>query len=276
MKKAITISVVSGVAGLAALALGFYAGTARTPAPVASVVAPAPEVAIGQQPSSAQVLDKPAVEQIVRNYLIEHPEVMVEVQNALETKQAAAAQSRVQDVIASSGDELFASPHDAVFGNPNGDVTIVEFFDYNCGYCKRAFPDMEAILKNDPNVRFVMKEFPILGPESIRAHVVAQAFKSLNPDKYRELHIALMSSPEHATEASVIGAAVKLGADETQLREKIKDPALKASFQGTYKLANELNITGTPSYIIGNDLIPGAIGLDGLVERIATARAKKG
>lgn len=275
MKNVVTISVASGIAGLAALALGFYAGTARTPAPVASAVVPETVAAV-QQPSAPQALDKTAVEQIVRNYLIEHPEVMIEVQNALETKQASAAKSRVQDVIASSGDELLASPHDAVFGNPNGDVTIVEFFDYNCGYCKRALPDMEAILKNDPNVRFVMKEFPILGPDSIRAHVVAQAFKSLHPDKYRELHIALMSSPERSTEASVIAAAVKLGADEAQLREKIKDPAITTSFQGAYKLANELDITGTPSYVIGNDLVPGAIGLEGLVERIAAARAKKG
>ncbi|MBR7518288.1 thioredoxin domain-containing protein, partial [Mycobacterium tuberculosis] len=85
-------------------------------------------------------------------------------------------------------DKLFNSSLDAVFGNPKGDVTVVEFFDYNCGYCKRALPDMDALLKSDPKLRFVMKEFPILGPDSTKAHIVAKAFKALMPEKYLEFH----------------------------------------------------------------------------------------
>ncbi len=132
---------------------------------------------------------------------------------------------------------------------------------------------MEAILKTDKNVRFVMKEFPILGPDSAKAHIVAQAFRALMPEKYAEFHQVLLGAQERATEDSAIADAVKLGADEAQLREKMKDPAITGAFQQTYQLAQQLNITGTPSYIIGDELVPGAIGVDGLVERIAAARA---
>lgn len=263
MKNVILGSIAGGVVGAAALALGYYAGSAtHQPAAVAPIAATA-TTAMTQQ----------GVENIVRNYLLQNPEIMIEVQTALETKQAEAAQEQIKQVLASSKDQLFNPAHDAVFGNPNGDVTVYEFFDYNCGYCKRALPDMEAILKNDPNVRFVMKEFPILGPDSMRAHVVAQAFKALMPEKYVEYHELLLGAQEHATEASAIADAIKLGADETQLREKMKDPAITKAFQETYQLAQKLNITGTPSYIIGNDLVPGAIGAEGLIERIAAARS---
>ncbi|MBC8717547.1 DsbA family protein [Ochrobactrum sp. Marseille-Q0166] len=268
MKNVILGSIGGAIVGAAALALGYYAGTAHQPASVAPVVAPV-------ETTAAPQLNQQAVEAIVRNYLLQNPEIMVEVQTALETKQAEAAQEQVKQVLASNQGLLFNPAHDAVFGNPNGDVTVYEFFDYNCGYCKRALPDMEAILKNDKNVRFVMKEFPILGPDSMRAHVVAQAFKALLPEKYAEFHEVLLGAQERATEASAIADAVKLGADEATLREKMKDPAITNAFQENYQLAQKLNITGTPSYIIGNELVPGAIGAEGLIERIAAARTAK-
>ncbi|HWT63261.1 MAG TPA: DsbA family protein, partial [Ochrobactrum sp.] len=199
--------------------------------------------------------------------------IMLEVQDALERKQYATRNAKAAEAVADNQKTIFESKYDLALGNPDGDVTLVEFFDYNCGYCKRALPDMEAILKNDPNVRFVMKEFPILGPDSMRAHIVAQAFRALMPDKYAEYHEVLLGAQERATEESAIADAVKLGADEAKLREKMKDPAINGSFQSTYQLAQKLNITGTPSYIIGNELVPGAIGAEGLIERIAAARA---
>lgn len=262
MKNAILGSMIGGVIGIAALASGYYAGTMQQAIPTAAT----------QPPASAST-PRQTVEAIVRNYLLENPELIVEVQDSLERKQAEAAQLRVKEIIASNKDELYNSSHDAIFGNPNGDVTVVEFFDYNCGYCKRALPDMQAILKNDPNVRFVMKEFPILGPDSMRAHIVAQAFKALMPEKYAQYHEILLSAAERATEESAIADAVKLGADETQLREKMQSPEIRGAFQNTYQLASQLNITGTPSYIVGNELVPGAIGAEGLIERIAAARA---
>lgn len=267
MKNVILGGLAGGVIGAAALALGYYAGTAQQPSPVAPIAS--------TQTATAPALDQQAVENIVRNYLLQNPDIMIEVQTALENKQAEAAQAHIKEVLASSQDQLFNPAHDAVFGNPDGDVTVYEFFDYNCGYCKRALPDMQAILKHDPNVRFVMKELPILGPDSTRAHIVAQAFKALMPEKYAEYHSMLLGAQERATEESAIADAVKLGADETALREKMKDPAITGAFQDTYQLAQKLNINGTPSYIIGNELVPGAIGADGLIERIAAAREAK-
>jgi protein-disulfide isomerase len=121
-----------------------------------------------------------------------------------------------------------------------------------------------------------MKEFPILGPDSVKTHVVAQAFKALMPAKYLEFHRALMSEQGRATEQVAIDTAVKLGANEAQLREKMKDPSLAEAFQINYQLANALNITGTPSYIIGNEVVPGAIGIDGLAQKIAEKRDSNG
>jgi len=265
MKNAVTITLASGAVGLAALFLGYHAGTARAPQEAAAPAAMA---------SAAP--DRSAIEAIVKDYLINNPEIMLDVQNALETKQAAAAKAGQSEAIAANSDKLFHSPNDAVFGNPNGDVTVVEFFDYNCGYCKHALPDMNALLKSDPNIRFVMKEFPILGPDSVRAHVVARAFKSLMPEKYLEFHRALLGQQGRATEQAAIDVAVKLGADETQLREKMKAPDIATAFQDNYQIANSLNITGTPSYVIGNEVVPGAIGLDGLAQKIADQRDANG
>ncbi|KXF77285.1 disulfide bond formation protein DsbA [Paramesorhizobium deserti] len=266
MKNAITITIASCAVGLAALFLGYQAGTTRT----SSETSVAPVQTAGAAP------DRSAIEAIVKDYLISNPEIMLDVQNALETKQAAAARVGQREAIAANADKLFKSPGDAVFGNPNGDITIVEFFDYNCGYCKHALSDMDALLKSDPNIRFVMKEFPILGPDSVRAHVVAQAFKSLMPDKYLEFHRALLGQQGRATEQSAVDVAVKLGADETQLREKMKAPEITTAFQDNYQAANSLNITGTPSYIVGDEVVPGAIGLDGLAQKIAAQRDANG
>ncbi len=199
MKNAVSITVASGIVGIAALAVGFYAGIARQ-AP-ATAESPTVPVAMNQQ----------AIENVVRNYLIQNPELMLEVQSALETKQAHAAQEQIKQVLAANRSTLYDPKHDAVFGNPDGDVTVYEFFDYNCGYCKRALPDMEAILKTDKNVRFVMKEFPILGPDSVKAHIVAQAFKALMPEKYAEFHEVLLGTQGRATEESAVADAVKLG-----------------------------------------------------------------
>ncbi|MCF7644879.1 DsbA family protein [Bacillus subtilis] len=220
----------------------------------------------------AKPLDKAAVEKIVREYLIANPEVMLEVQDVLEAKQSASARENQTKIITENHDSIFNDANDAVYGNPKGDVTIVEFYDYNCGYCKRAMPDMHELIKADPNVRFVLKEFPILGPDSMRTHLVAQAFKRLMPEKYMELHQALMNEPKSSTEESALKIAVSLGADEAKLRDLMKSKEVVTSFQNAYTVAQALNISGTPSYIIGNELVPGAVGHDVLSEKIAEQR----
>ncbi|MBZ9655629.1 DsbA family protein [Phyllobacterium lublinensis] len=261
MTKVALIGAAAGLVGLAALALGYQAGRTH-------VADAAPDTTT----IPAATSDRAEIEGIVRNYLINNPEVMIEVQTALNAKQEAAQKEASTQVISENKDRIFLSPMDAVFGNPNGDVTIVEFFDYNCGYCKKALPDMDALLQSDPNLRFVMKEFPILGADSTRAHMVAKAFKAVMPDKYLEFHRDLLGGEGRATEESAMAIAVKLGADETQIREKMKSPEVAAAFRDNYELANSLSITGTPSYVVGNEVVPGALGADALAERISHIR----
>ncbi len=263
MTKVALIGAAAGLVGIAALALGYQAGRSDVTSAVADMsVIP------------ASTTDRSEIEGIVRNYLINNPEIMIEVQTALNAKQEAAQKEASTQVISENKDKIFQSPMDAVFGNPKGDVTIVEFFDYNCGYCKKALPDMDALLKSDPNLRFVMKEFPILGADSTRAHIVAKAFKALMPDKYLEFHRDLLGGEGRATEASAMAIAVKLGANEAQIREKMLSPEVTQAFNQNFELANSLSITGTPSYVVGNEVVPGALGADVLAEKISHIRNK--
>ena len=209
------------------------------------------------------------IETIVREYLIANPEIMIEVQEALETRQRD-QQQRVQiETIRAASDDIFNSAHDGVYGNPDGKYTLVEFFDYNCGYCKRAMGDMLEMTKANPDVRFVLKEFPILGPDSQRAHVVGQAFQHLMPEQYGEFHVRLMGAAGRATEESAIKVALSLGADEAKLRQEMKDPKIADVFNRTYEIANKLGITGTPSYVVGEEVVFGALGRDVLEQKVA-------
>jgi protein-disulfide isomerase len=264
MKKTILLGSASAVVAVAMLAAGFVAGR---PSAMAEDAPQATEKAV---PGSE--IERAAVEKIVRDYLLANPELMLEVQAALETKQKEQQQAANVRTIEDASEQIFNSARDGVVGNPDGKVTIVEFYDYNCGYCKRAQDDMLALIRDDPNVRFVLKEFPILGADSQKAHIVSQAFLMLMPEKYGEFHNQLLASQGRATEASAIALALSLGADEAKLREAMQDPAIGETFQQTYDLANQLSITGTPSYVVGKEVVFGALGKDVLAEKIAAAK----
>jgi len=212
------------------------------------------------------------IETIVREYLLSNPEIMLDVQAALQEKQREAQQKAVLETIEVASDELFHSANDGVIGNPDGDVTVVEFFDYNCGFCKRALTDMESLVQSDSNLRFVLKEFPILSEDSHKAHVVSMAVHLLEPEKYTEFHRKLLGGSERATEDSAIKVALDLGIDETALRQKMQDPAIDQIFGSTYQLAEQLQITGTPGYVVGKEIVSGALGEQVLREKIEAAR----
>ncbi|MCT8999568.1 DsbA family protein [Chelativorans intermedius] len=212
------------------------------------------------------------IEGIVRDYLLSNPEIMYEVQAALEEKQRREQEAASRAVIAEAAREIFDNPHDGVIGNPEGDVTVVEFFDYNCGYCRRALADMEALVAADDNLRFVLKEFPILGPDSHDAHVVSMAFRALMPEKYGDFHTRLLGSEGRATGDKAVEIALALGADEAALRKEMENPAIAEAIAGTYRLADRLQISGTPSYVVGQDVVYGALGQDTLREKIEKAR----
>jgi protein-disulfide isomerase len=265
MNKAIFLGAGSLVAALAMLAAGLVAGKSG-PAIADTLPAVTSQAADGQ-------LDRKAVETIVREYLLANPEIMLEVQQALEVKRQEEERAANLEAIEDSRSDIFNAAYDGVVGNPEGKVTIVEFYDYNCGYCKRAQEDMLALTAADPDLRFVLKEFPILGPDSQKAHVVSMAFRTLSPEKYGDFHNQLLGGEGRATEESAIKIALSLGADEAKLREEMKNPAINEAFAKTYEIANKLSITGTPSYVVGNEVVFGALGKDVLAEKIEAAKA---
>ena len=264
MNKAILLGGTGIVLAFGMLAFGYMAGK------------PVPAMAENGTPAVLQVADASSVnreeiEKIVRDYLLKNPEVLLEVQTALEEKQKEEQRVAHLEVIKNAKGEIFNAAYDGYVGNPNGKVTIVEFYDYNCGFCKRAQDDMKALTAENPDLRFVLKEFPILGPDSQKASVVSMAFKKLMPEQHGEFHNKLLEAPGRATEASAIKLALAYGVDEAKLREEMKNPEISDAYARTYDLANKLSITGTPSYVVGNEVIFGALGKEVLAEKIAEA-----
>ncbi len=212
---------------------------------------------------------KKEIGEIVKNYLMEHPEVLIEVQQALEKKQDEARMAQAKVAVEENEKLIFNAPYDLSVGNPKGKITVVEFFDYNCGFCKRAISDMDAIVKKNPDVRFVLKEFPILGQDSVAAHRVSDAFRHIAPEKYGQFHRELLGGEEHATEGRALEVAASLGVSEEQIRAQMKKTNNEASVQQTYALAHKLGITGTPTYVVGDEAIFGAVGAEALDQKVS-------
>ncbi|OJG00282.1 DsbA family protein [Pararhizobium antarcticum] len=227
-------------------------------------------------PSLANALDDKQKEEIgafIKEYLVANPEILLEAQKSLKLKQEQAQLEQAKAAIDDNSDAIFQSVHDVTLGNPKGDVTVVEFYDYNCGYCKRALADMDALLEKDKNVRFVLKELPILGPDSLAAHKVSAAFRLVAPEKYGDFHRALLTGEDRATEETAIAVAGRLGVAEANLRAKMVDPATDESVKEAYTLANTLGITGTPSYVIGKEAVFGAVGAEELETKVTNMRS---
>ena len=211
-----------------------------------------------------------AIGQIVREYLLENPEVMIEVFERLEVQQAAVEKQAAQAAIASNADGLFNDDYSYVYGNPDGDVTVVEFFDYKCGYCKRAVKDVIAAVEEDGNIRLVYKEFPILSEQSEIAARVAMA--AISQNKYMELHLALMATSGDLDEDRIMRIADDAGLDTDRLKQDMKDPGIEAAIERNHQLAREIGIDGTPAFIIGNQLVPGAVSKERLLEVVEQER----
>lgn len=220
---------------------------------------------------------KSEIERIVRGYLIAHPEVLQEAMAELERRQTAAEAEKHKAAVKDHAQNLFNSPRQVVLGNPNGDVTFVEFFDYNCGYCKRAMTDMMALLKDDPKLKVVLKEFPVLGPGSVEAAQVATAVRMQDKSgkKYLDFHQKLLSGRGQANKATSLAAAKEAGLNMAQIEKDLASPEIKTSLQEAFKLAEALGLNGTPSYVIGSEVVIGAVGLPALQEKINTARCGK-
>ena len=217
------------------------------------------------------------IEQIVRNYLVTHPEVLEEAMTELGKRQAAQEAEKHQASIEQNKEAIFNSPRQVVLGNPKGDVTFVEFFDYNCGYCKRAMADMLDLLKSDPKLKVVLKEFPVLGPGSVEAAQVAVAVRMQDPGgkKYLDFHQKLLGGRGAADKARALAAAKEAGLDVARIEKDMNNPEVRTTLEENFKLAESMGMNGTPSYVIGNNVVVGAVGLEGLKEKIGVARCGK-
>lgn len=211
--------------------------------------------------------------EFIRDYLIANPEVIRDAIDALQRQQDEAQVAAQVATIDANRDLLFASDRQVVVGNPDGDVTLVEFFDYNCGYCRRAQADVERLIADDPNLRVVLKEFPVLGENSMLASQVSIAVRILAPERAGEFHDALIAQSGQVDSEVALAVAEELGLDRAQLLETMRSDEVRATITEVYGLAEQLSLTGTPSYVTDGNVAIGAIGYDALKAVIASARA---
>jgi len=249
-----------------------------------SILRPLAAAAVGlflaiSLPAFAQTISpgqRQEIEAIIKDYLVKNPEVLQEALGALEKHQAAAEAAKHQAAVKDNAAALFNSKRQVVIGNPQGDVTLVEFFDYNCGYCKGALTDMLGLMKADPKVRVVLKEFPVLGEGSVEAARVAVAVRMQDTGKkYLEFHQKLFGNRGAVGREQALAAAKSAGFDMGRLEKDMASDEPKATLEESFKLAEALGLTGTPSYVIGYEVVSGAIGLTNLQEKVNAARCGK-
>jgi protein-disulfide isomerase len=231
----------------------------------------------GAAPAVAQSFSadqREEIGKIIKDYLLTHPEVMQDVMAELEKRQQSADAEKHRAAVVENKATLFSSPHQVVLGNPQGNVTMVEFFDYNCGFCKRAMTDMLDLIKTDNNLKFVLKEFPVLGEGSVEAARVAVAarMQDANGKKYIEFHQKLLGSRGGADKMRALAVAKEVGFDMPRLERDMGSDEVKKTIEENMKLAEALGVSGTPSYVVGEEVVIGAVGLDALREKISAER----
>lgn len=225
------------------------------------------------QPTEFTNQQRQAIGEIVKDYLLKNPEVLTEVIAELERRQTEAQQAAQASALKESSQALLNASHSFVVGNPMGDVTLVEFFDYNCGYCKRALGDLRTLLKNDPKLRVVLKDFPVLGPDSVEASRVSLAAKNqLQGEKLFDFHLKLMDSKGRVNGERAMAVAKDMGLDMARLQKDLESVEIRSALQENMGLGDKLGLTGTPAFIIGDTVIPGAVGLDPLKQVVASVR----
>lgn len=209
----------------------------------------------------------------VRAYLMENPQVIIEAVNQLEQRQAEAQAEADFDLVRANKDDLFNDGYSWVGGNPDGDITIVEFMDYRCGYCRRAAPELAAVLADDPNIRVIIKEFPILGEESLLSSRFAIATRQVaGADAYKAVHDALLEFSGQITDVSLRRLARSLDLDADAILARMEDEAVTTEIAETRALAQRLQIQGTPSFVLEDELLRGFLPADQMAQRIAEKR----
>jgi protein-disulfide isomerase len=260
-KKGAALLVPAALLVWVTLAIG-YSDSTRIPAARAETPAAGAAVSPGTAVSADR---RQEIEAIIKEYLTNNPEILLEMQNALESKMDKIQAERTASIVKNNAGEIFHPPFSGVVGNPKGDVPVLEFFDYNCGYCKRALGDVAKLVDKEKQVRFILKELPILSKGSEEASRVALAAKMQG--KYWEFYRAMLESQGQANEASALRIAEKVGADMARLKKDMASAEVKKEIDDTRALAQKLGIQGTPHFMVGDRVIPGAP--DNLLERMS-------
>jgi protein-disulfide isomerase len=275
-KKGAAVGTVAALAAAGAL-LTFGSQSPSTPSATAQLnpggsAQPEPSpplISLSDETSPFTPQQKQTIEKIVRDYLIQNPELMMEVSKELEKRQTLLQAAEHKRIISEKKASIFAAKSDFVIGNPSADITVVEFFDYNCGWCKRAVDEVTKLVKADPNVRVVFKELPIFGENSTFAAKAAMA--SIHQGKYWDFHLALMKERQ-VTKENALRIAENVGLNVAKLKEDMANPAYDLALKETSQIAQSLGIEGTPGFIVDAKVSVGFVPADGLQEMIAEIR----
>jgi protein-disulfide isomerase len=220
--------------------------------------------------ASKALVANEALQQAIHDYILAHPEVLIQSLRIAKEREETRAAEQGKTLLASLRNDLVDDPNAPVRGNPSGDVTLVEFFDYRCPYCRQVEPFLQALIKNDHGLRVVVKELPILGPASVYAARVALAANKQG--KYEQFHAAVMSKRSNLDEATLLRLAEDSGLTLDRLRTDMNSPDVDAEIKRTTEIAKTLRLTGTPAFIVGTELIPGATDLETLQALLDEAR----
>jgi len=216
--------------------------------------------------------DEEGTKKIVEKWVQDNPEKIIASLQGMQKKQASATAQDAKKVIATSKEQLYNDKNSGIAGNPEGDVAVVEFFDYSCHYCKNVFPDVKKLIENDKGVKLVLKEFPILGPDSEKAAKAAIAVLKLNSSKYFAYHGALMMIQGAKSEEVLLDQAKKLGLNPAKVKEEMEKPEVEQIIAANRALGSSIGVRGTPGFIIGDELIPGALPYDQLKQKVDEIR----
>ena len=212
----------------------------------------------------------------VRAYLMENPELLIEVMNELEAREQIAAAARDKEMLAAQSDAIFNDAASWVGGNPDGDITVVEFIDYRCGYCRKAWQEVDQLVETDGNIRFVLKEFPILGEASVLSSRFAIAVLQLHGgDAYKQAHDALLSLRAEPTPEALARVAEEMGLDPAPIMERMGAPEVTKVIEDNHRLAQTMEISGTPTFVVGGTMVRGYVPLEAMQQIVEEQRAAK-
>lgn len=240
---------------------------------LAALLAGLPGLTRAQDDQTFTPKQQDAVKKLVHDYILENPSIIADAIEALRQKEDLAADLAAKKALTERKEEIFNDPDSPSIGNPKGDVTLVEFFDYRCPYCKAMADQLYDAVKADGKLRLVLKEFPVLGPDSVLAARAALAAREQK--KYEEFHKALMRLKEPVTEKVIYKVAGEVGLNIERLKKDMDDPKIDLILKNNIKLAHDLDVTGTPAFVIGDQLVPGAISAQSLKQLIDQTRKAK-